>query len=1126
MIFNIKQLYERLTGQIDNVSVIGTNHLFLKWDTDFATMVNHIKPSYWHKGLIVTYIKDNKVITRQFTGDYVNDFTNSYFWIDYPSKDNSLNFTANVSAISPSEQPQVSVEKVDNDTFNLSFKLPRGRDGEAGAKGDQGDIATYNVSAVAEDSDTAYATVSKQVNKLAFSFGLPKGRDGVDGKDGKDGKDGRDGHDGTNGIPANWRTYIYKLSDTKPEKPTSADVLPDGWEDYPNSTGQWWQCIGVVDGPTNKVTEWSEVIPVNGKDGETTEGRHPEMRFAISSNRTAAPALNKTQRTPAGWALSIERELTSGEYLWMIQAVITKEDTLDGQWSDPVCISGEKGDTGVAGADGKSLYTWIKYCATLQGSGYPAREDMTDDPVLGSTKYIGISYNNSSSNESSDPVAYKWSEWRGPQGAKGDKGEDGTSVSIKGVIASSSVLPTDNNTKGDTYITADTNHAWVWTGSGWYDLGIFRGQDGKASYIHIAYSTTSDGRTNFSTTDATGKDYIGVFADNIEADPGLNDDRFAYYKWVLFKGADGASKYTWIRYGEGNPVGSTTPTTIYDTPKSTTTVIGIAYNKDSLDESNTIADYTWSQWRGPQGVKGDNGADGTSLKVKDSVADVAALSNIKNPVTGDCYVALDNNHIWVWNGTAWKDLGTIKGEPGISTYVHIAYATDNQGSNFSVHDSTGRTWVGVLVNHTEEDSTVWSDYTWTQLPAGPEGPTGPTGPTGPQGPAGANGEAGADGVDGLPGVNMEVRYCLGQETSYSGSDPTDSTAENPTGWTEAVPTITEDNPYLWCIQGKYTPTSASAGNYSWGKPFRLTGSKGLSGAAGSKGQIVYPAGVYSTSTTYVCDADKAPYVLDTTDGNYYILNKVMSWTGTAQGNKTPAGATDTWTKLEHFDAFYAKIGIINNGLIGSLVFNGDWVFSQQGKDSDGNTSSNYQNFDGNPTTGAFRPTYSLNCKTGKVYANDIYVQGEIYNTEILVEMENANTTAGTQPPAVYLDKYMNYNIIKLIPKKLDSGSYGNSTFTIHIPTDIKYLGKHLNIAIPRPDDNGDPDASDPYVINFVIDGGGIIECNSSWYIMDTNNGNGYSKTEISMGTRNAGMLSLYAINSTDTNNKVDWISIY
>lgn len=63
------------------------------------------------------------------------------------------------------------------------------------------------------------------------------------------------------------------------------------------------------------------------------------------------------------------------------------------------------------------------------------------------------------------------------------------------------------------------------------------GTDGKTYYLHIAYATSADGRQGFSTTDGSGKKYIGQCVDLTVKDP--TDP--AKYTWTLFKGADGAN---------------------------------------------------------------------------------------------------------------------------------------------------------------------------------------------------------------------------------------------------------------------------------------------------------------------------------------------------------------------------------------------------------------------------------------------------------------------------------------------------------------------------------------------------------------------------------------------------------
>lgn len=231
------------------------------------------------------------------------------------------------------------------------------------------------------------------------------------------------------------------------------------------------------------------------------------------------------------------------------------------------------------------------------------------------------------------------------------------------------------------------------------------------------------------------------------------------------------------------------------------------------------------------------------------------------------------------------------------------------------------------------------------------------------------GPAGKDGVDGLPGIGIEVRYCLGTTTIYGGTS-TPGTTRQPTGWNLAVPTPTEETPYIWFIQARvnYTSNADKVGTIegSWSTPTKLSGTNGLNGENGSKGQIIYPEGIYNVNTVYQGTADKTPYVYDSNDANYYVLNIVGTWQGTLHSNESPSTDTsNSWVKLDAFEALYTKIGIIANGLIGSAVFNGNYMFSQQGIDASGQTSTQYQNFDPEiPTGGEFTPNILFDFRTG------------------------------------------------------------------------------------------------------------------------------------------------------------------
>jgi hypothetical protein len=210
---------------------------------------------------------------------------------------------------------------------------------------------------------------------------------------------------------------------------------------------------------------------------------------------------------------------------------------------------------------------------------------------------------------------------------------------------------------------------------------------------------------------------------------------------------------------------------------------------------------------------------------------------------------------------------------------------------------------------------------------------------------------------------------LGTTTTYEGTS-TPGTTRQPTGWNLAVPTPTEETPYIWFIQARvnYTSNTDKVGTIegSWSTPTKLSGTNGLNGENGSKGQIIYPEGIYNVNTVYQGTVDKTPYVYDSNDANYYVLNIVGTWQGTLHSNESPSTDTsNSWVKLDAFEALYTKIGIIANGLIGSAVFNGDYMFSQQGIDSSGQVSTQYQNFNPEtPTGGVFTPNILFNFRTG------------------------------------------------------------------------------------------------------------------------------------------------------------------
>lgn len=207
---------------------------------------------------------------------------------------------------------------------------------------------------------------------------------------------------GVDGKPVNYKTYIYKLSDTKPNKPTGNDPENPGddWVDYPDTTGQWWQCIGSVNGVTGLVTNWSEVLIVNGRDGTAQDGKFTEMRFAKNTSREVAPELNKTQRTPTGWSIDPIKAET-GEFIWMTKATINPNDSLYSNWSEPVCISGEQGPQGNTGPTGPTGPMGPSGISGIPGVAQVAKY------CLGTEDTYDARYNSVIANDI-DPIDYGW----------------------------------------------------------------------------------------------------------------------------------------------------------------------------------------------------------------------------------------------------------------------------------------------------------------------------------------------------------------------------------------------------------------------------------------------------------------------------------------------------------------------------------------------------------------------------------------------------------------------------------------------------------------------------------------------------------------------------------------------
>nr|DAO65182.1 MAG TPA: tail protein [Caudoviricetes sp.] len=331
-------------------------------------------------------------------------------------------------------------------------------------------------------------------------------------------------------------------------------------------------------------------------------------------------------------------------------------DPADYQWSR---ITGE-GVPGKPGADGKTYYTWVRYADDLYGNG------MSDSP--NGKYYIGLAFNKESQTESNNPQDYQWSKYRGDDGTAGVDGADGKTTyfhvkysAVQNPTSSWGMTETPSKYIG-TYVdftmqdsTNPSDYTWSQFQGDPGENGIpgTNGQDGRTSYLHIAYANSSDGYTDFSTTNSTGKKYMGQYVDYTERDS-ENPDA---YKWSKIKGEDGAdgqdgvgiSRITKYYLASNKNTGITTSTYGW-----TTTMQQITPEKKYLWSYENTAYTNGTSTNSIPIIIGVHGEDGDSSGVMESA------SPPDNPHTGMLWKNTGTSGgrvqgaVYRWNGSMWE----------------------------------------------------------------------------------------------------------------------------------------------------------------------------------------------------------------------------------------------------------------------------------------------------------------------------------------------------------------------------------------------------------------------------------------------------------------------------------------
>ena len=324
-------------------------------------------------------------------------------------------------------------------------------------------------------------------------------------------------------------------------------------------------------------------------------------------------------------------------------------------------------------------------------------------------------------------------------------------------------------------------------------------------------------------------------------------------------------------------------------------------------------------------------------------------------------------------GEFWVREGdTVSGEDGLSLELEEGGTLDMGGNNVP--------WLEVGDYITLELREAGSSRALTKVMV----PVVRDGADGGQGAKGEKGDPGRDGSDGKDGSHAEQRFRL---VGYNGADPAMTEAERamrePHGWEAAMPEV-EPRDSLWMIQATVFPDGSMDG--LWSVPVRMTGKDGKDGEKGADGEpgkiglMPYPCGKFDPLVTYRASGKTTPVVMDGVDGmgmgQYYVLLPGAVYYAGDPGIEWKTPHEDAvnngghWERMDRFSSVFADIIMSEFGKIGSAVFSGDWMLSQQGVDDSGNYAENYESFGK-----GFTPNFSVDFKTGKVVARDIEFYG-------------------------------------------------------------------------------------------------------------------------------------------------------
>ena len=273
----------------------------------------------------------------------------------------------------------------------------------------------------------------------------------------------------------------------------------------------------------NVATEWSPAYEdLRGRDGVSN---YIHRKYSDYSNGANMSDNSNLKYIGIYTGTSPTPPTTASSYLW---SKIKGED-------------GANGIPGAKGADGRTPYFHTAYANSPTGDRDFSTTNSNDKLYIGTYSDFEVA-------DSNDYRKYKWVKIKGEDGRNGNNGRDGVSSYIYRKYsdnANGSPMSDNSNLKyigiytGTSATAPTTPSAYTWSKikgeDGQQGVPGARGTDGRTSYLHTAYSNSATGDRDFSTTNSTGKEYIGTYTD-FE----INDSNdYRRYKWIKIKGENG-----------------------------------------------------------------------------------------------------------------------------------------------------------------------------------------------------------------------------------------------------------------------------------------------------------------------------------------------------------------------------------------------------------------------------------------------------------------------------------------------------------------------------------------------------------------------------------------------------------